>query len=42
MAQTVNGAGRVPVLPGKRLLGQLSVEVVLERRRRLQGYGFRV
>ena len=42
MAQTLNGAARVPVLPGKRLLGQLSVEVVLERRRQLQGYGFRV
>ena len=42
LAQTLNGAARVPVLPGKRLMGQLSVEVVLERRRQLQGYGFRV
>ena len=37
LAQTLNGAARVPVLPGKRLLGQLSVEVVLERRRQLPG-----
>ena len=36
LAQTLNGAARVPVLPGKRLMGQLSVEVVLERRRQLQ------